>query len=65
MREEFIKKPDGIQALFRVIPIQRLVPTTLEEIVKATTELGAAIGPDEHPTASPSRRDGPASVATR
>ncbi len=47
MREEFMKKPDGIQALFRVIPIQRLVPTTLEEIVKATTELSAAIGPDE------------------
>ena len=47
MREEFIKKPDSIQALFRVIPIQRLVPTTLEEIVKATTELSAAIGPDD------------------
>jgi tRNA acetyltransferase TAN1 len=47
MREEFIKKPDSIQALFRVIPIQRLVPTTLEEIVKATTELSAAIGPEE------------------
>ena len=43
MREEFIKKPDGIQALFRVIPIQRLVPTNLEEIVKATTELGAVM----------------------
>ncbi|MCX6648763.1 MAG: THUMP domain-containing protein [Candidatus Bathyarchaeota archaeon] len=47
MREEFIKKPDSIQALFRVIPIQRLVPTTLEEIVKNTTELAAAIGPEE------------------
>ncbi len=47
MREEFIKKPDSIQALFRVIPIQRLVPTTLEEIVKATTELSATIGPEE------------------
>jgi len=47
VREEFIKKPDGIQALFRVIPIQRLVPTTLEDIVKAATELGAAIPADE------------------
>jgi tRNA acetyltransferase TAN1 len=46
IREEFIKKPEGIQALFRVIPIQRLVPTTLEEIVKATTDLGAEIPPD-------------------
>jgi tRNA acetyltransferase TAN1 len=47
MREEFIKKPDSIQALFRVIPIQRLVPTTLEEIAKSTTELSATIGPEE------------------
>jgi tRNA(Ser,Leu) C12 N-acetylase TAN1 len=47
VREEFIKKPDGIQALFRVIPIQRLVPTTLEEITKAATELGAAITADD------------------
>jgi tRNA acetyltransferase TAN1 len=47
MREEFIKKPDAIQALFRVIPIQRLVPTNLEEIVKATKELSTAIGPEE------------------
>lgn len=47
VREEFLKKPDSIQALFRVIPIQRLVPTKLEEIVKATKELSAAIGPDE------------------
>jgi tRNA acetyltransferase TAN1 len=46
MREEFIKKPDGTKALFRVIPIQRLVPTTIEEIVKAATELGAAIPAD-------------------
>ena len=47
VREEFLKKPDSIQALFRVIPLQRLVPTTLEEIVKATTELSAAIPDDE------------------
>jgi tRNA acetyltransferase TAN1 len=47
VREEFLKKPDSIQALFRVIPIQRLVPTKLEEIVKATKELSAAIGQDE------------------
>ena len=47
VREEFLKKPDSIQALFRVIPIQRLVPTKLEEIVKATKELSAAISPDE------------------
>ena len=47
MREEFIKKPDAIQTLFRVIPIQRLVPTNIEEIVNATKELSAAIGPDE------------------
>jgi tRNA acetyltransferase TAN1 len=46
IREEFIKKPDGVQALFRVIPIQRLVPTTLDEIVKAATELGAIIPAD-------------------
>jgi tRNA(Ser,Leu) C12 N-acetylase TAN1 len=46
IREEFIKKPDGVQALFRVIPIQRLVPTTLEEIAKAATELGVAIPAD-------------------
>jgi tRNA acetyltransferase TAN1 len=46
IREEFIKKPDGVEALFRVIPIQRLVPTALDEIVKATTELGAAIPVD-------------------
>jgi tRNA acetyltransferase TAN1 len=47
VKEEFLKKPDSIQALFRVIPIQRLVPTKLEEIVKATKELSAAISPDE------------------
>jgi tRNA acetyltransferase TAN1 len=47
MREDFIKKPDAIQALFRVIPIQRLVPTSLEEIAKAATELSAVIGTEE------------------
>ncbi len=47
MREDFIKKPGAIQALFRVIPIQRLVPTSFEEITKATTELSAVIGPEE------------------
>ncbi|MGD0802869.1 MAG: THUMP domain-containing protein [Candidatus Bathyarchaeia archaeon] len=47
IREEFIKKPDSIQALFRVIPIQRLVPSVLEEIVRVTKELSASIGPEE------------------
>lgn len=47
IRDEFLKKPDSIQALFRVIPIQRLVPTKLEEIVKAAKELSTAIGADE------------------
>jgi tRNA acetyltransferase TAN1 len=47
VREEFLKKPDSIQAIFRVIPIQRLVPTKLEEIVKATKELSATINTDE------------------
>ena len=47
MREEFLKKPDSVQALFRVIPIQRLVPTTLEEIVKTAKRLSATIGAEE------------------
>lgn len=47
MRADFTKKPDAIQALYRIIPIQRLVPTTKEDIVKAAHELAAAIGPDE------------------
>jgi len=46
VREEFIKKPDGVQALFRVIPIQRLVPSSLEEIVNAAVDLGAAMPQD-------------------
>jgi tRNA acetyltransferase TAN1 len=46
MREEFIKKPEGVQALFRVIPIQRLVQSTLDDIVAAADELGAAISSD-------------------
>jgi tRNA acetyltransferase TAN1 len=47
VKEEFLKKPDSIQALFRVIPIQRLVPTKLEEIINATKELSATISPEE------------------
>jgi tRNA acetyltransferase TAN1 len=47
MRGEFLKKPDSIQALYRVIPIQRLVPSTLEEIIKATKELSQTIHLEE------------------
>jgi tRNA(Ser,Leu) C12 N-acetylase TAN1 len=47
MREEFVKKPDSVQALFRVIPIQCLVKTTLEEIAKTAKELSATIGAEE------------------
>jgi tRNA acetyltransferase TAN1 len=41
MREEFLKKPDSVQALFRVIPIQRLVPTRLgsHEIIDAVADV--------------------------
>ncbi len=43
MKEEFIKKPEGVQVLFRVIPIQRLVPSSLDDIVSAAVELGVTI----------------------
>ncbi len=47
MKADFAKKPDSLQALYRVIPIQRLVPTTKEDIIGAAHELAAAIGPDD------------------
>jgi len=47
MREEYLKKPEAIQALYRVIPIQWLVHSTMEEIVKTAHELSVAIGVDD------------------
>ncbi len=47
MAEDFRKRPDTIYALFRVIPVLRLVPTDLAEIVAAAKELAAVIPPDE------------------
>ena len=46
MRTDFLKKPDAIQALYRIIPLQRLVPTTKDDIVKTAHELAAAISAD-------------------
>lgn len=47
IREEYLKKPDAIQALYRVIPIQRLVHSNMEEIVKTAQELSIIIGADD------------------
>jgi tRNA acetyltransferase TAN1 len=47
MRLEYLKKPEVIQALYRVIPIQRLVNSTMEEIVKTAQELSAIIGAED------------------
>lgn len=47
MRADFLKKPEAIQALYRIIPIQRLVLTTKDDIVKTAHEFAAVIGPDD------------------
>ena len=47
MAEDFRKRPETIYALFRVIPVQKLIPTNLVEIVAAAKELAAAIGSEE------------------
>jgi tRNA acetyltransferase TAN1 len=47
MRENWIKKPEAIQALYRVIPLQCLVPTTKEDIVKATQKLSTTINAED------------------
>ena len=47
MRDEFLKKPDSIQALYRVIPIQQLVPSTLEDILEATMDFSKRIHSEE------------------
>ena len=45
--EDFKKHPESIQTLYRIIPIQRLVPTDLSEIKKAIKELATPIGSNE------------------
>lgn len=47
MREDWLKKPEAIQALYRVIPLQCLVPTTKEDIVKATQKLSTTINAED------------------
>ncbi len=43
MTEDFRRRPETIYALFRVIPIQRIIPTEITEIVSAANELASAI----------------------
>jgi tRNA acetyltransferase TAN1 len=47
MRQDWLKKPEAIQALYRVIPIQCLVPTVKEDIVKVAWGLSTVINAED------------------
>jgi len=57
---EFVRsEPFKVRYIMRVIPVDKVVDTKLEEIVKAVTELGQTIGPGETFRITIEARDSP------
>jgi tRNA acetyltransferase TAN1 len=52
-------EPFKVRFILRIIPVQRVVDTKLEEIVKAVKDLGSAIGPGETFRITIEARDSP------
>jgi tRNA acetyltransferase TAN1 len=57
---EFVRsEPFKVRYIMRIIPVDRVVDTKLEDIVKAVKELGTAIGPGETFRITIEARDSP------
>ncbi len=57
---EFVRsEPFKVRFILRIIPVDRVVDTKLEEIVRAVSELSAAIGPGETFRITLEARDSP------
>lgn len=52
-------EPFKVRSIMRIIPVDRVVDTKIEEIVKAVKELAAAIGPGETFRITIEARDSP------